>query len=232
MSLLRPGTFFKCCALTTCTWKPPLLQKLIDRDPIHPGRLHGDRVDAAGEEPIGQGCQIRRIGTKHAHWFSGSLRWHRCPDFTQGNVQPSSIRMHDLQPFPDSGLGFLVTTHVMASTMAISWLIQTRSGPNSLVFQSGSAPSPNAATTHCITPDQDHAEKRAVSHQSRNGLSLSGCHRHYRTCKQVSDLKQAASGGMARSRNNLASTPRTERLALVEREDWELASRGRPICSV
>ena len=71
-----------------------------------------------------------------------------------------------------------------ASTMTISWLIQTRSGPNSLVFQTGSAPSPNAATTHHIMPDQNHAQKRAVTHQSRHGLSLSGCQSHYRAASK------------------------------------------------
>jgi hypothetical protein len=52
------------------------LQQLVQRDPVHAGGFHGDGVDAAGLEPIGDGVQVDREARKLAHRFIVAIRRH------------------------------------------------------------------------------------------------------------------------------------------------------------
>ena len=45
----------------------PRFEDLEDRDPVHAGRLHGDRRDAGRREPIGQVVEITAEGAEGAH---------------------------------------------------------------------------------------------------------------------------------------------------------------------
>jgi len=52
------------------------LQQLEQGDPVHAGGFHGDGVDPAGPEPIGQGVEVYREAGKLAHRFIVSIRRH------------------------------------------------------------------------------------------------------------------------------------------------------------
>ncbi len=47
--------------------EPALLEDLVDRDPVDPGRLHDDRPDAAVREPVGPPMQILGECLERAH---------------------------------------------------------------------------------------------------------------------------------------------------------------------
>src|SRR3990172_9593807 len=51
-------------------WEPPhapLLQDLVERDPVAPRGLHGDGVDSAGLEPVGQRKELVREALELPH---------------------------------------------------------------------------------------------------------------------------------------------------------------------
>ena len=57
-SLLRPGTFLTCRALTSSTSNAARLQDLVHRDPVDAGRFHGDARHATRRQPVGEAHQI------------------------------------------------------------------------------------------------------------------------------------------------------------------------------
>jgi hypothetical protein len=54
------------------------LQDLKDRDPVDPGRFHGDRLYAAASEPIRQSLEITREGPERSHRFFVAIRANGC----------------------------------------------------------------------------------------------------------------------------------------------------------
>ncbi len=67
------------------------LQQLEQRDPVHAGGFHGDGVDPAGLEPIGDGVKVDREAGKLAHRFLVSVRRHghkmgRAADVDAGGI--------------------------------------------------------------------------------------------------------------------------------------------------
>jgi len=67
-------------------FKSALLEELVDRDPVDPSGLHGDRAHAASLEPVRQVLQITSEGPEAAHRLSIAIRsapqpcasWRRC----------------------------------------------------------------------------------------------------------------------------------------------------------
>lgn len=51
-------------------------EQFVQRDPVHAGRFHGDGVDMAGIEPVGQVVQIGGEAGKFAHRLLVSIRRH------------------------------------------------------------------------------------------------------------------------------------------------------------
>ena len=80
-----------------------LFEQLVDRDPKDPGRLHGDCVDATGNEPNYKGVQISRKGLKHADWFGITIGWDCDDDFFAADIKSSGIGM-DTGEFIESAL--------------------------------------------------------------------------------------------------------------------------------
>ena len=73
------------------------LQHVIERDPIHAGRLHRDGVDVTGREPVGQVDERMREAPELPHRLLVSVWGDRHPMTPGPNVDTRGIEMHLLQ---------------------------------------------------------------------------------------------------------------------------------------
>jgi hypothetical protein len=54
--------------------EPALLEDLVGRDPVDSGRLHGDGLDPAALEPVGEPVQLAGDGAEGPHRLRVTLR--------------------------------------------------------------------------------------------------------------------------------------------------------------
>jgi hypothetical protein len=75
-----------------------LVQKFVERDPLHTGRFECDSINLTGEQPVTQGLTV--LGTCRAcpHGLGIAIRWDSDDDFVRSNVDPGSIGMDGGQP--------------------------------------------------------------------------------------------------------------------------------------
>jgi len=70
--------------------------------PVDPGALHGDMGYLMCSQPVGQHQDVRRYGSKRAHFFEhGPIRLsanHVGDHFALVHVQPAAARINDLHP--------------------------------------------------------------------------------------------------------------------------------------
>ena len=72
-------------------------QNLVERDPVDPGRLHRDRLDAAGLEPRGQRFEIVGEAAELSHCRLGPTGGHRHPVARATDVDARRIEMNRLE---------------------------------------------------------------------------------------------------------------------------------------
>jgi hypothetical protein len=92
--------------------EPALLEDLVGRDPVDPGRLHGDGLDPARLEPVGEPVQLAGDGAEGPHRLRVTLRidgrhMHRGTD-----IDGRRVGMDGGQTMPATGtLGLSHGTH-------------------------------------------------------------------------------------------------------------------------
>jgi hypothetical protein len=77
--------------------KSTRLQQLEYRNPKDAGRFHRDRFDPAALKPIGHRYQVFGKAPEFAHRFIVAIRRHRHEVARRTNVDPCSIRIHQLK---------------------------------------------------------------------------------------------------------------------------------------
>lgn len=82
-----------------------LLQQLIKRHPIDPGRLQGDCIDAAGDQPGDECQQVRSKGAEDPHRLWITIRWDGDDDLIRADINPCCIGKDGGQPLHMQGLG-------------------------------------------------------------------------------------------------------------------------------
>jgi hypothetical protein len=70
-----------------------LLQDLEHRNPVDPGRLHGDRLDPALLEPVRQTMEIIGEGAERADRLRGAIRSNRRDMHLRSHVDGGRPRM-------------------------------------------------------------------------------------------------------------------------------------------
>jgi hypothetical protein len=94
-----------------------LFEDLEDRNPVHAGRFHRDRLDLAGPEPVGETMKIGGEGLERAHRFSIPFRRYGNIVSFGSAVDPCGIA---IDPLEQGGmLGFL-PTRLTASRAIVS----------------------------------------------------------------------------------------------------------------
>ena len=73
------------------------LQQLEQRDPVHAGGFHGDGIDLARREPIGQGIEVSREAGKLVHRLVVSIRGHGHEVGGASDVDAGGIGVGDRQ---------------------------------------------------------------------------------------------------------------------------------------
>src|SRR5712664_1097076 len=71
--------------------KPARLQDLKDRDPVHAGRLHRDRLDAHAAEPVRHPVEIAAEAPKRANGLLILIAAHRDDVKRRSDVQPCRV---------------------------------------------------------------------------------------------------------------------------------------------
>jgi hypothetical protein len=141
--------------------KPPRFQNLIDRTPRHPGRFHRHGRDLAGGQPVRQRIEGRGQGPEGPHRLGIAVFGHTRPALVAADVQPSSIGVH-MGGRLGTGVSGAACTPGKPSMGIKDRGIQTCSGHLLRTCSTGSSPSPSAATTHHLRPDQHQSRQRAV----------------------------------------------------------------------
>jgi hypothetical protein len=80
--------------------EPALLQNLVDRDPLDPGRLHGDGADPDGLQPIRQHVQVRGEALKRADRYGVAIRGDGDAVKGSPHVQARGVLVNHWQPAP------------------------------------------------------------------------------------------------------------------------------------
>jgi hypothetical protein len=80
----------------------PRFEDLLDRNPVHAGRLHRDRMNPALLQPVGKGLQIASESGKAADGAGVSVSAHGDVQLAGANINASSIRMQDRQRITSS----------------------------------------------------------------------------------------------------------------------------------
>jgi len=83
--------------------EPTLLQDLVDRDPVDPGALHDDRLDAALGEPIGQPVEIGGEGLERPHRLLIAIRTDGGHVHGGADVDRRRVRVNRGQLLPTAG---------------------------------------------------------------------------------------------------------------------------------
>ena len=73
--------------------EPALLEDFVGRDPVDPGRLHGDRLDPALLEPVRQTIEIIGEGAERADRLRGAIRSNRRDMHLRPHVNGGRPRM-------------------------------------------------------------------------------------------------------------------------------------------
>ena len=74
------------------TWLDPVLfQHIVDRNPVHPRALHGDRRDATTHQPPGHRLQVFGERRTHPHRVLVPIRRYRYKDLPRANIHPAGI---------------------------------------------------------------------------------------------------------------------------------------------
>jgi hypothetical protein len=76
---------------------PVLFQNVVERNPVHPGRLHGDRIHSAALEPFRQPPQILGKAAELTHRLRIPARRDRHVMGSVAHINACRVRMHDLQ---------------------------------------------------------------------------------------------------------------------------------------
>src|ERR1035438_5284679 len=87
-----------------------LLQDLVRRNPIDPGRLHGYGGDAALNQPRRHGAQVPGEGLEAANWLRVATRRHRHIDLRGPHIDARRVVLDVLQTDPCTRLPH-VTSH-------------------------------------------------------------------------------------------------------------------------
>jgi hypothetical protein len=93
-----------------------LLEDLVDRNPVDPGGLHGDRPHAAAREPFRQALQITRTGAEAAHGLAIPVGWDRRNVHSGTDIDGCGVRVGRGNLL--IGAGSLCSGHGAVSNMA------------------------------------------------------------------------------------------------------------------
>jgi hypothetical protein len=74
-----------------------LLQYVVHRYPVHPGRLHHHRLDPALVQEFGQPLQVRRKTPEHLHRLAIPIRSHRHIMLPAPDIDARGVSMHHIQ---------------------------------------------------------------------------------------------------------------------------------------
>ncbi len=74
-----------------------LLEDLEERDPVHAGRLHSDRLDPAHVEPVSERVKVRREAPELAHRLIVAILRHRDPVAGRADVDACRVQMDRLK---------------------------------------------------------------------------------------------------------------------------------------
>ena len=95
------------------------VQDLVDRDPVHRGRLHRHLLHPAGRQPCRHLLQVRREGIERPHRFLAPVGIDRDVVRVLADVDTGAVRVHDLQAF---GLASSLAGHVLSSSSSLASL--------------------------------------------------------------------------------------------------------------
>src|SRR3990172_8555907 len=71
----------------------PLLEDLVERDPVDAGGLHGDRLDSAGGEPVGELMQVGGEGAEASHGLRIAVGGDGDPVHLRSHVDARCVRV-------------------------------------------------------------------------------------------------------------------------------------------
>jgi len=134
-------------------------------NPIHPGRLPGDRLNPAGVQPGRHRLEVRGKRLERPHRLGGAVRWHTGPARLATDSQPGRVRVATGARVR-AWAARAAETPGQASIATGPPGMQTRSGHRERSGATGSSLAPSDATSQHITPDQNQARQRAVLHTS------------------------------------------------------------------
>ncbi|MCY1383433.1 hypothetical protein D9M69_715580 [compost metagenome] len=77
--------------------QPATLQNLVDRNPIHPGRLHRHRGDSEANQPGRHLFQVSRESLEGPHRFLGEVDRHRDHMEARTDIDAGCTIMNDRQ---------------------------------------------------------------------------------------------------------------------------------------
>jgi len=94
---LAPGQVLRMSGVDQIDLEPAALQDVVERQPIHPGRLQGDGRHPAVLEPIGEPMQIGRKTVKPAHGIGIPIRSDGDVVGAVADVDPRGVGMEDVE---------------------------------------------------------------------------------------------------------------------------------------
>src|ERR1039458_7939641 len=142
----------------------PCFQNLIDRNPVHAGRLHRDRMNPALLQPVGQGMQIASECGETANGVGISISADGDEQLTCTYIDSRGIRMQDRQRITSSLalLGHLLLRSCRSNARGAD----TEQTPNRDRCRKPAA----VITRLYATPDPRFSVGLQTGHQCRRGL--------------------------------------------------------------
>ena len=106
-SVLRPGTFFTCCGVAEPQLFEEAFEGVVDRPPVDPRRLHGDRVDPGIDE--------KRVSSARPSWVvaNRALATSMLPSGAVTLVQATTLSRWTSRPPTLSLICFIFTSWIV-----------------------------------------------------------------------------------------------------------------------